>query len=108
MTPAQLAKQVKKQHGYTEPEYHVRGTLDVWLRVEEDGTVTGLDFNRDSFEIAPPGASFVRSDAEEMNGDGPDLTLRQLEALQDHITRSPATWSLSRIEDGNGAVWMDA
>lgn len=86
--------------------YQLRGSLPVWLAVDvhPDGTATvhGLDFAHD-FELDPmPGLSFERD--ENGGGDGRDLTEAEGERIAEKI--DDATWSLSKIEDGDGAVYL--
>lgn len=95
------------QLGRNKPrEYHLRGSMRVWLRVDPDGTVTALDFDPDSFDLDPyEGLSFAY-DSDDTDSGGRDLTPKQATRVARRVeTRDE--WQLRRIEDHRGNVWHD-
>lgn len=101
MTPLEKLTARLVENGVEQPRLHVRGTMDVWLRYE-DGKVTGLDFDRDTFELTP-GMAFVSDGPSGAGDDGNDLNPHEEVAAYDAI--GEADWELTTIEDADGVTW---
>jgi len=95
---------LRRTEDLQEPEFHLRGTIGCWLRVNAQGVVTGIEFNREGFNASyTDGISFAKPAGQE--GDGYDLNVQTVDAIAEQVER--VEWDVLRVEDDHGTVYMD-
>lgn len=93
-----------------EPEFHLRATLDVWIRVE-DGQLTEIELIPESLALDNyPGFAFARDSV--TRGDGPDLTTEEADAVWEQLTGGRGfvpkdNWGVRKIEDSDGRLYCE-